>query len=379
MRKLFFTVGLCTLFFQLQAQWDFRTGYIITNSNDSISGFVRYNGAMDQKVCFFRTSAKGETVIYRPGQIKAYAFLGGYRYESVDLPEDKSEKVFLVTLVWGKLSLFEYEDQFYVRRENQLTHLSRKSTSDDYYVTVLNNILSHCGLAANELSYGRTDLTNLIKNYNNCAGGSSHEFRLRQSRSEIGYELLAAYDFSSLEADNSGFTFTNYKGLSGGVALNISFPRLTPQAFLIVELWYSQKDFHVIGIYKKSIKTYYEDHFISWKAIKLPVGARYNFMKRIATPYVELGASKNFALDKSIHLIQDVMYNKEVTTSERSARLSTKKSIGIWGAVGYTGHFISGYRGFVEARFEKSPFGTLPGSEANLDMINTSVVVGLRF
>lgn len=367
------------LFFQVHAQWDFRTGYIITNSNDSLSGFVRYNGSMDQKVCFFRTSADAQTVLYQPGQIKAYAFLGGYRYESVELPEGKSEKVFLTTLVWGNLSLFEYASQFYIRKENKLMHLSRKSTSADYYVTILNGILNHCGLAANEMSYSRTDLTNLIRNYNNCAGGKSHEFKIRHSRSEIGYELFAGYDFSSLHGNRSGFTFIENKALSGGVAMNISFPRFTPQAFVIVELGYSQKDFHVFGIYKKSIKTYYEDHFISWKAIKLPVGIRYNFMKRLATPYAELGASRTFALGKTIHLIQDVMYNKEVITSEHQTRLITRNAIGIWGAVGYTGHLVAGYRGFVEARFEKSPFGTLPGSEISLDITNVSVVVGLRF
>jgi hypothetical protein len=378
MRKLIFTVGLFMLCIQLYAQWDFRTGYIITNSNDSISGFVRYNGAYDQKICVFRASPDATAEHYRPAQIKAYGFLGGYRYESAAL-EESAEKVFLTTLVAGKLSLFVYRDHFYIRIKDRLAPLSSTRTSADYFVTVLNPILSECGLAANTLSYSKTDLSNLTRNYNNCAGGETKEFRLRQPRSEVFYELFASYDHSGFSSNGSDFTFSAYAGVSAGAGLNIFFPRFNPRASVVAELWYTKKDVHAFGVYKKSIKTYYEDHFIDWKAIKIPVGIRYHLMDRNTTPYVELGVIKNLAIGKDIRLIQDISYNKEVITAQTEAKLGGQTSFGLWGSVGLTGHVVKGYRGFVEGRIEKSPFGTLPGAGARVSFLDISIVAGLRF
>lgn len=379
MRRLLFTLGLLLLFAEMHAQWDFRTGYIITNSNDSIEGSLRYNGAMDQKVCFFRASTNAATQKYLPGEIKAYGFLGGYRYESADTPTEKTETVFLTALVAGRLSLYVYDGHFYVRSKNQLLPLSRDKSSSQHYVTVLNSLMSDCGLVANELSYTQTDLSNLTRNYNNCAGGDSKTFRLHQDRLEIRYEFFASVDRSTLKSNHSNFSFKENTAVSGGAGINISFPRFNRKASFLAELWYSQKNLHAHGIYKKSIRTYYEDHFISWKAFKLPLGIRYHLTNRNTTPYVEVGAVKNFVLDNDIYLIRDFLYNKEVTTTEIETNLGSGNSFGYWGSAGITGHLIRGYRGFIEARFEKSLLGTLPGSGARVHIINTSVVAGLRF
>lgn len=378
MKTLIFTVGLLLLFVELHAQWDFRTGYIITNSNDSIGGLVRYNGPKDQKICLFRTSLDASTQKYLPSQIKAYGFLGGNRYESAD-QVDKTGKVFLTALVAGRLSLFVFQHDFYVRSKGQLLLLSPSKTSASYFVTALNSLMSDCGLVANELSYIQRDLSNVIRNYNNCAGGEVKEFKVRQERSEVRYEVFASIDRSTMKSSNSNFSFNENTSVSGGAGINISFPRVNRKASLVFELWYLQKNLHAYGMYQKSIRTYYEDHFISWKAFRLPFGFRYQLTERSTTPYVEIGAVNTFVIDKDIHLVQDLLYNKEVITTETETNLASRNSFGYWGSVGITGHFIRGYRGFIEARFDKSLLGTLPGSGAQVHIINTSIVAGLRF
>ena len=57
----------------LNAQNDFRAGYIITNSNDTVFGEIDYRGdILMGKLCKFKTN--GNIVDYLPSQISAYRF-----------------------------------------------------------------------------------------------------------------------------------------------------------------------------------------------------------------------------------------------------------------------------------------------------------------
>ncbi len=55
---------------------DFREGYVVLNSNDTITGlvdFVKGNGAY--RSCYFKASDTVKIIKYKPAEIKGYGFL----------------------------------------------------------------------------------------------------------------------------------------------------------------------------------------------------------------------------------------------------------------------------------------------------------------
>jgi hypothetical protein len=60
------------------AQSDFRNGYVITNSNDTLFGLADYKeNRSNAKKCIFIKEGSSEKVEYSPNDINAYRFLDG--------------------------------------------------------------------------------------------------------------------------------------------------------------------------------------------------------------------------------------------------------------------------------------------------------------
>ncbi len=64
------------------AQLDFRPGYTITNSNDTIKGVLLYKDFNTSKICKFRKGMDDNTTDYSPSDIHAFRFDDGKYYIS---------------------------------------------------------------------------------------------------------------------------------------------------------------------------------------------------------------------------------------------------------------------------------------------------------
>lgn len=87
---------------------EWKTGYIITNNNDTIYGLLAYrNGVSDWETCIYKKTESDAVQIFTPSQIKEYSYSEGLRYESIELNvKSKKDLYFAECLLKGKMSLY---------------------------------------------------------------------------------------------------------------------------------------------------------------------------------------------------------------------------------------------------------------------------------
>ena len=101
---------LCLLLFSaklLFAQTDFRAGYVIKVSSDTLFGEIDYRGDfLMSRLCKFRGN-ENSVVDFTPEKITAFRFIDGKYYASKELNE---KTVFLEYLIKGEINLYYLRD-----------------------------------------------------------------------------------------------------------------------------------------------------------------------------------------------------------------------------------------------------------------------------
>lgn len=116
--KLFFLTFLISTGF-LHAQPDYRPGYVIENTGDTIYGEIDYRGDwISGRICRFKTTNYAIEQ-YTPYDIKAYRFIEGKYYVSEVVG---GKRVFLEYLIKGMVNIYylrdENGDHYYLDKEN---------------------------------------------------------------------------------------------------------------------------------------------------------------------------------------------------------------------------------------------------------------------
>ncbi len=103
-------------FATLNAQNDYRKGYILTLNQDTVFGEIRFRGDMANSLkCTFKDNT-GFIRDYKPDEIKSYRYLNGKYYISKIVKNDNATvNLFAEYLVQGKKNLYYY-------RNNSGTH-----------------------------------------------------------------------------------------------------------------------------------------------------------------------------------------------------------------------------------------------------------------
>jgi hypothetical protein len=119
LKRLLFLGLLFTTQF-INAQTDFRSGYVIIENNDTLFGEIDYRGdLLMSEVCRFRINDKANETKYSPDDIVAYRFKESKYFISKDL---KGKKIFLEFLIKGKVNIYYLRDSqgdhYYLEKEN---------------------------------------------------------------------------------------------------------------------------------------------------------------------------------------------------------------------------------------------------------------------
>jgi hypothetical protein len=107
----------------ISAQSDFRKGFIVMNSGDTINGLIDFRGDIsNSERCIFKVGENVAQVEYNPQEIKGYRFIDSKFYISKTISiKDKESQVFLEYLLNGIVDLFSYKNMdglyFFMQKE----------------------------------------------------------------------------------------------------------------------------------------------------------------------------------------------------------------------------------------------------------------------
>ncbi len=134
---------LCFLFFliALHSKAQFKEGYIITNDNDTVSGYINYKGPVKNTfTCEFAKTPEAKVETYTPGDIKAFRFIDSKYFTSDQIEIDSIlTPVFLEWLIMGEASILSFTPsdlkiRYFIKTQNDsLIELKNTTVTKEIY------------------------------------------------------------------------------------------------------------------------------------------------------------------------------------------------------------------------------------------------------
>jgi Outer membrane protein beta-barrel domain len=404
MKKLLSLILLVSIAEFSFSQTDYRNGYVITNVYDTLFGLVDYREKTKaHKSCNFKVSKDQNVVSYEPGSIFGYGFKNDRFFQSkeISIKNQASQIVFLEVIVKGLVSLYKFEDTYFVEKNNDgiqqlknetkevLIYDSKYSKKTNQHISTLNMLLYDCVEIKTEVQkvkLGERLLGTLIENYNRCKGQSSTTFKAKKPWSKAIIGLTGGLNFSQLKFDaNSG-----YEHLAGdleiskspviGLSLDILSPRLSERISFHGDLLYSNSKYYNYTLYSSSSAVERNYVTIELQQLKVPIGIRYTFPEREFIPYFNAGIVSTIHLSSNSKWVQEIESNSIVKTRENEALVIKNKQFGLWGGLGVLKSVNNKFDAFLELRYEQTngiaPFSVdLQGVNS---ITNFKILIGIR-
>ncbi|RMG21700.1 MAG: hypothetical protein D6730_17805 [Bacteroidetes bacterium] len=349
----------------------YEPAYIITHSGDSLSGLALYSGGNKLfKQCRFKENAYLEARLILPGDVRAYGFAEGDRFESKKIEKaGDSLMVFAECLLKGKVSLYKYKGTFFAEsREGKLVKLEKVEKEvkrheitylqrDPQYLTQLWKLMEDCELIVNELSIqnvkmgprlNEKGLLRLFMMYHECMERPYMVYKTNKPWLTIRPGLRGGLTLGRLyfpkfvrSIANDPLTNTQFGSsvaLFPGVSMQFGYPRLTKFFSTELELRYLPMSFY--SRYTRDVLKGIEnqDLFIDYSAISLSFGLRYDFLKSRISPYLSGGLSYALLPYKQINiwLITETLGN-EVYMQRQPVYFDLRdEQWGVWAGGGIT-------------------------------------------
>lgn len=317
---------------EAQAQGRFRPGYVVRLGGDTLRGQVQQRGAIRAAAtCMFRPSDTAEPTEYHPAELRAYGFTGGDHYEArvMERLQRKREvalrTLFLSVLVQGKTQLYSFRDKddlthFYlatspdsvvelkqVRAAVPSTNQDQIMYEDQYpFRAVLAEAFRDCPAVQHllpGLSLNEGDLRRVVTRYNACVAGPAASLpptpTRQRSKASFGVVGGLQSDRASFES-GSNFSNGEFKGSArpfGGIFVVLTTPALNHHLSLRLDALYERLHYQSKYVYGKNTETpTTQEVTFNLNYLRLPLQARYSFLRRRVTPYLMLGASYNHLL-----------------------------------------------------------------------------------
>jgi hypothetical protein len=313
------TLTLCFFFFlQLILFGQYKEGYIITNKDDTIKGYINFEGSViNCSHCSFKKDIDSSPTNYAPGDIKAFRFNESKYFVTKNILIDNSPKtVFMEWLIKGKASILCYNPpslnpRYYIILNNDSlfelknSKIIREIKGSQYkidkkeYIGELAVYFKDCPQLYDEitnLSYTGNSLIKISKEYHQITCGNNdciiYEDKSRKPVFSVG--LTGAYIVSKLRLTIDPVQYAKTTSDPGvGIYLNISnLPLLSPKFS-----FHSQLIYHSATYIDESYKGYSNDYkdktFCTVHSIKIPMMMKYNFFYTGLSPFITVGVIVN--------------------------------------------------------------------------------------
>ena len=326
-RKLIFIALLVLVGTGAWAQRDYRKGYIITNQQDTIHGWIDYRGDVrNAKICSFKKSETDQATDYTPLDIAAYRFTDSKFYVSRNIGSaDAPKQVFLEYLVNGMANLYYHRDEssrglYFIEKDDHFFELKidEKEVEIDGKTGVA-KIKSYVGLLkatlnvwemSDEIDKAKLDhssLINITKNYHQytCTDGSEcivYEKKKPLMALRIGPVVGADLSKLKLMNDNTEkYKFDPSTNFTVGVNLNFWMPRFNEKIFLQMQVMYTK--YYYFDAFESPQKTI--DTHIRSNVLQMGFTIKYEYPKGKWRPTLAAGGAAIYLPDGTIKEIID--------------------------------------------------------------------------
>jgi len=254
-------MAMLTIAGHLSAQTDFRPGFIVNNTGDTLRGWVDYRtGVKNFRTCSFKKDG-GEPVTYLPADIRGYGFTNDKRHLSrtVETADKVKEFVFLEVLVSGRASLYKFMNSLYLEKDTSLVRLSndayetyingqRVVVESKKYIGVLTHMLHDCEKIRAKiprLHLIEKSMTRIVETYNACVGQASVVYKEKKPWIALKPAIYGGLEISTVSirgtAELDYFNTDTHAASSplAGLSADIEFPRINERFSLHVGVSYS--------------------------------------------------------------------------------------------------------------------------------------------
>lgn len=317
----------------LKAQSDFRSGYIITNSNDTIKGFINFHGeVLNSNICKFVKSLGDNPTIYKPGDIFGYRFADGKYYVTYTIKiNGDSKTVFLEFLLNGIVDLYCYKDingdHFYIDDKNnnlvELTNDDLISTKWEYtrtgtsksqfvtksnkYIGVLNYLFSDQSSLQNkikEVKLNRPSLITIARDYHNlsCKGNDCIVYEMPVAKVKYRFSPIISFSNSKLSLSQVGSKIENSRNVSAGLLISMWFRGLNEKYSIDYEFDFSMRHYKSTSktLSSTGVTKIYDDYNIDQNSLNNTLSVKYMFPERIIRPMLYLGISTGYYFKSNV-------------------------------------------------------------------------------
>ena len=380
MKTLFlFLISIIT--FQIgMGQKNYQKGYVVTIKNDTIKGYINYQGWSNNPRKINFKNLTGDKTDYTPKEIKSFA-VKGIRYigttvevnissrRTEDLSEDtrmttRKVTTFLEVLISGDKNLYYYISNenvknFFIGTPDHLRMLvyykyifpvSRvgqnydKVRENKMYMGQLTKYLKACPSLKHRISntkYDKRDMIHVFLQYYKCRNLNVF-FQKKHEKARLNFGIIAGPSITALKFSGYPFPylakadFHSNINFNGGVYLNITFPMNLKRWSLQNELMYTS--FMTKNQYNDTITSYYYEitnNTIGASYITLNNLVRYTYPLGKVSVYANIGLSNSFAISKTNKkIMRSSFQGNEKTKTSPAINLFKIYNLGIIGGIG---------------------------------------------
>ncbi|NDV45933.1 hypothetical protein D0T49_02585 [Paludibacter sp. 221] len=324
MRITFCICCFCILFFSkaISQNSDFKEGYIISNTNDTIWGYIDFK--MDKvnfEKCFFKETQDGNIQTLYPEDIKAYRFTAENKYYVSYRIKLKNieHHVFLEFLLSGIYNLYYYVNPvtlldyyFFEDQNGKITSISKRrdmrlneEVFEDYiYRDILYNLFQEEELKRQieKLSFTKYGMINLTKEYHDLVCTTDEECIVfendyKKDRAKFDFSIYGGLNYINLDykASTPEVPMESFCPMIGG-NIKFSYPRWNKSLNLNLDLSLSGISYDSGYQYRT---LYYYRCDIKSLIMKEKINIEYVYPKKsIIKPILNVGVGFNHFLNK---------------------------------------------------------------------------------
>jgi hypothetical protein len=399
MKKILLTFLTFLCFETILSQSDFRTGFIINKTNDTLRGYIDYSIASSkyQKISF-KSSLTSKEKNYSPKDILGYGYHDNELFTSKYIEDKKyNETYFIENLILGRLSLYKLFDEYFVskgdnfaRLDNDKVILTKEGVNyeskNKRYINVLKYLIADCNLFRDnmlEINYSQIKLVNLLKIYNKCANSEAIIYKKNKDWFKTSFGGFLGVSNTSLknERENYNAPFldnlnTTSSYITYGAFIEFSFPRIIEKISLYTGIIFNSFDYYNYEIINNNLL----ENKGNIKQLNIPIAIRYHFTKKKYTPYITAGIINSINLDNQSNWnIENKNSNRIVTSLEPFS--VTLNTVGLISGIGLQRKINEKTYGFLEVNYQYLNTTNSPKERGNsFDTTNGTfqILIGLK-